>query len=194
MWEVKDWETEIRDFEMSTTVPHQRTYRLNSFARDEMRREVFGLWLEEEPGTSAIRHIYRYDVERLSDGSSIYLTRPARLNKGADFVIYCENYLKWKNLRDKPPKHIDLFGEIGNLVKQSVAHHQEVLVLLRDIWSCRESVSVLQSRKLFADSIPCERMLLLSKWFFIEQDVTYWTDSGRNMLWDGIVRRFGAPQ
>jgi hypothetical protein len=49
----------------------------------------------------------------------------------------------------------------------------------------------LEGLKLFKNNVKAERMLLLAKWFFIEQDVTYWTESGRHMLRGGFESRFG---
>ena len=138
-----------------------------------------------------VRNTYRYDVEKLSDGSRIYLTRPTRLNKGADFVICCENFTKFKNGNDKPPSHDDLILEMCQL-GQPDEHLKELLAALRRIWDCEDSNKVLTDLKFFKGNARAERLLLLAKWFFIEQDVTYWTDSGRHMLRDGFEDKFGS--
>jgi len=165
---------------------------LKATDRAGVRAEVFQHWIAEEPGTPSVRNTYRYDVERLSDGSLIYLTRPARLNKGADFVIVCEGFLKFKNGNARPPKFDDVIPEIQKLVSYSQAHRKELLTALRHIWECQDSKQVLQDLKLFKGNIRAERALLLAKWFFIEQDVTYWTESGRHMLRSYIEENFGA--
>lgn len=48
--------------------------------------------MEEEPGMGAGNDSskYTYYVETLADGNRVYLTRPAFLNKGFDFVIRVE--------------------------------------------------------------------------------------------------------
>ncbi len=139
-----------------------------------------------------LRHTYRYDVETLSDGSMIYLTRPTRLNKGADFVVCCEGFTRYKNGRDRPPKHGDLDSALAALVAASPAHRVEILTALRRIWECSDSAAVVSALALYATNVAAERALLLAKWLFIEQDVTYWTESGRHMLRGGLERRFGA--
>jgi hypothetical protein len=159
--------------------------------RAAVRAEVFQHWIKEQPGSTSVRNTYRYDVEKLSDGTFVYLTRPTRLNKGADFVILCQNFTKFKNGNDKPPSHGDLFGELKSLAALSGAHKKEILTALRRIWDCENSKQVLANLKLFKKNVKAERMLLLAKWFFIEQDVTYWTDSGRHMLRDGFESKFG---
>jgi hypothetical protein len=50
---------------------------------------------------------------------------------------------------------------------------------------------VITDLKFFAGEMRAERVLLLAKWFFIEQDVTYWTESGRHMLRTFFEEKFG---
>lgn len=163
--------------------------------RAAVREEVFQHWIHEEPGSTSVRNKYRYDVEKLSDGSLIYLTRPTRLNKGADFIIFCENFKTYKNGNDKPPKHGDLIEELDHLLSTSTERKSELLTALSRIWHCNKSAQVVNSLELFKNDVRAERVLLLAKWFFIEQDVTYWTESGRHMLKEGMESRFGSfPQ
>ena len=177
---------------MSKTKNHTNlAFDIRATDRAAVRAEVFQHWINEQPGSSSVRNTYRYDVEKLSDGSFVYLTRPARLNKGADFVILCQNFIKFKNGNDKPPKHGDLFDELKPLAARSGAHKKEILTALRRIWDCEDSKQVLSSLKLFKNNVKAERLLLLAKWHFIEQDVTYWTDSGRHMLRNGFESQFG---
>jgi hypothetical protein len=163
---------------------------LNSTDRAQIRAEVFRYWIAELPGTPTLTNAYRYNVERLSDGSQIYLTRPTRLNKGADFVILCEDFLFFKNGNPKPPTHGDLFSEFTQLGQQPV-HMNELLTALRRIWDCEDSSSVIESLMHFNGNARAQRALLLAKWFFIEQDVTYWTESGRHMLRNAFEDAFG---
>lgn len=168
------------------------TIETHSTERAALRAEIFQYWINEKPGSLTVRNTYRYDVEKLSDGSLIYLTRPTRLNKGADFVIVCENFLRFKNGNDRPPKFDHVIPEIKKLVSISDAHKNELLAALRRIWECQSSKKVLEDLKLFKANVKAERALLLAKWFFIEQDVTYWTESGRQMLLSHIEDNFGA--
>lgn len=165
---------------------------LHATERAAVRAEVFQHWINEKPGSPSVRNTYRYDVEKLSDSSLIYLTRPTRLNKGADFVICCEGFTKFKNGNDRPPSHQDLVAEMKALVKKSPEHLAEMLNALKRIWNCESSKAVLSELKLFRGDAKAERVLLLAKWFFIEQDVTYWTESGRHMLRDYFEDEFGS--
>ena len=172
--------------------PTHLTIEIRSTDRAAVRAEVFQYWISEKPGTPTVRNTYCYDAEKLSDGSLIYLTRPTRLNKGADFVIQCQNFRKFKNGNDKPPSHDDLIAETELLVALSDAHKKEILTALRRIWDCEKSKQVLADLKLFKDNAKAERVLSLAKWFFIEQDVTYWTESGRHMLRGYFEDEFGS--
>jgi hypothetical protein len=71
--------------------------------------------------------------------------------------------------------------ELRELVKTS-DHKKELLKAIRRIWQCEPSEKVIADLEYFAGNVNAERVLLLLKWFFIEQDVTYWTESGRCKL------------
>ena len=177
---------------MSKSVCHRRLqFEITSVTRASVREEVFQHWIKEDPGTPVLRNTYRYDVESLASGKLIYLTRPTRLNKGADFVILCEDFTKFKNGNNKPPRHGDLIQEIADVCAVSSASSAEFLVALRRIWDCESSKNVLSELSVLKNDLKAERALLLSKWFFIEQDVTYWTESGRHMLRGFFEGEFG---
>ena len=166
-------------------VEHTEMLRITSTNRRGVRAEVVSAWLREEPGEPNKRNAYRYDVESLADGTKIYVSRPTRLNKGMDFVIRCERYIKHKNGKDKPPKHTDLIAEIQPyLTEQTKKSGQtaELTLALARIWDCYRADEVVESLQLLKGSISVERLLKLARWFFIEQDLTYWTESGRWML------------
>jgi hypothetical protein len=39
----------------------------------------------------------------------------------------------------------------------------------------------------FKSGFPCDLILAVLKWLFIEQDIRYWNYSGREMLWNSIL-------
>jgi hypothetical protein len=167
-----------------------QNYRLASTDRAHIRRDLFMLWTQEKPGTSDLTNAYRYNVETLCDGSHLYLLRPTRLNKGADFVINCEGFLKYKNGNDRPPKHEDLVVEALEIAPEPHAR-TELLHGLESIYRCVDSAQVIGNLRLLRQKVRAERVLLIAKWFFIEQDLTYWTQSGRQMLRDELETRLG---
>ncbi|MGO9529018.1 MAG: hypothetical protein ACLP0A_15755 [Verrucomicrobiia bacterium] len=159
--------------------------------RARIRDEMLGYWMREKPGGKDVVTRYRYNVERLADGSRMYLMRPAYLNKGCDFIIYCEGFLKYKNGNDKPPRQDTLFTELGKLTGLSGTHKREILGAVRRVWECENVDDVLSGLARFSGNVDAERLLKLAMWLFIEQDVTYWSYTGRSMLRSGIEERFG---
>ncbi|AMS32682.1 hypothetical protein AEM42_10345 [Betaproteobacteria bacterium UKL13-2] len=176
---------------VTTKNPTVKNYQLTSTDRASIRTELFTLWTKELPGTSSTTNTYRYNVEILADGSAIYLSRPTRLNKGADFVICCEGFLKFKNGNDKPPRHEDLISEAISLTPGSESR-AELLHALACIYRCEDSAVVVRSLQALQNNSRAERVLFIAKWFFIEQDLTYWTQSGRQMLRDELEARLGT--
>lgn len=144
---------------------------VNNFSnKKDIRDYLLKTWSNE-----AERVQFRYFVETLSDNKRIYLERPANLNKGCDFVVKIEDLIIFKNGNDRPPKHKDLLEYIKT--------NQSKLTNLKDEL---ENVYQCKSMPTIYTNIEHEIILKLSKWFFIEQDITYWAKSGRNMLWIAV--------
>ena len=163
--------------------------------KSEIRAVMLQHWNAEKPGTSSERNKYRYNVETLSNGKRIFLTRPTRLNKGCDFVIVCEQpIISFKNGNPKPPSQKALISELQELVKICPSVSGEILKSVRRVWDCEDVDMVFNSLKLVIPSEGClraERALKICNWLFIEQDVTYWTESGREMLRNAIEAQLG---
>lgn len=152
--------------------------------KTEIREYLLNQWIIETPTTK-----YRYFVETLSNGNRIYLERPGRLNKGCDFVIFIENHILFNNGNDKPPKHDFILDDL-RVKKQSLSNqeYQNLILSITDVFNCvsvNNALSRLQNQQLTGESY--ELVLKVSKWFFIEQDITYWAKSGRQMLFDAII-------
>lgn len=155
--------------------------------KKEIRKILLRKWIKEKPSTK-----YRYFVEKLNSNNRIYLERPGRLNKGCDFVIFIENhaFLKFKNGNDKPPTHEFIFNDL-KLKKSKFNKKQycEILTAIIEIYHCKsyESASKhIKSNTFVGEDV--ELILKTLKWFFIEQDITYWNSSGRQMLFDRITK------
>ena len=141
-------------------------------------------WLEEPIGTK-----YRYFVEQLADGKRIYLERPGALNKGCDFVIFIEDLYVYKNGNNKPPSHKDLYADLKKKKKHlSLRIWQYLIDSIEAIHLIQHPSIQLKSERAVDSLAPmsAEQIRLLCKWFFIEQDLTYWSGQGRDMLWNRI--------
>lgn len=156
----------------------------NYTTRSTTRQFLLQIWSSEMIATK-----YRYFVETLNNGNRIYLERPGRLNKGCDFVIYIENQFLWGNGNDRPPAHEFIFGDL--ISKKQTLNTQEWNSLLRAIeviFNCGNyNNSLPYTFNLPNIGLEYELLLKLIRWFFIEQDLTYWSGTGREMLYQGIL-------
>jgi hypothetical protein len=169
----------------------QTTYTLNGRNRKAVRREVIELFLLEEPGTGKGEDCskYLYTVESI-DGYSILLKRPVPLNKGFDFTVNIEGLFFKKKRRYKSPRHYDIVSALNDVRNTNPSGYVHVKTALTQIYNCQPFNKNSLNGLFFSDyegqQHPVEIILLAIKWLFIEQDMTYWNWSGRNMLWQYI--------
>lgn len=152
--------------------------------RDDVRNCLLSEWMNEASGQQ-----YRYFVDTFSDGKRLYLERPGRLNKGCDFVIYGEDLLLYKNGNDKPPSFSYLKDDLKyKKEKLNPETWRQLIVSINSVHEltfhevptdCENEINQIAPLSL-------EQIQLLCKWFFIEQDLTYWSGKGRNMLLESI--------
>lgn len=151
----------------------------------KLRTYILEQWIKELPNSK-----YRYFVEELTNKNRIYIERPGRLNKGCDFIIYIENYIKYKNGNDKPPKHNFIIEDLKDKKKQ--LKQCEWLLLLQaieSIYKCDPfNVALTHCNQLPVVGEDYELILKALRWFFIEQDITYWLGQGRDMLYNVIKK------
>ncbi len=152
--------------------------------RAALRNLLLNQWMLESPNTK-----YRYFVENLSNGNRIYLERPGRLNKGCDFVIYLENHYLFKNGNDRPTPHNIILDDLA--VKKKILTLEDWALLnegIKSIYNCEP----FQISSAFCENLPIlgesyELILKTLRWFFIEQDITYWLGQGREVLLNKIT-------
>ena len=165
---------------------HTLSINVDGLSREKIREKVLQTWIKENPGTGQ----YRYDVETCQDGSIIYLLRPANLNKGCDFVIVSDHFLKFQNGNDKPPKHEDVFNLIRSFCTGNSPVIKAMKAAAQQVYECMKPDDVMDKNPALKGMANCtaERSLKLLKWMWIEQDITYWTRQGRAMLWEGLSK------
>lgn len=166
------------------------SYTLTINNRQQMRNDIIDLFKNEQPGTgtgaNAARYIY--EVENFNN-YKIQLCRPANLNKGFDFTVNITGlYFKKKRCYSNP-SHKDVISALL-YCKQNYPNYQSIIIpLINDIYNCK-NITVSQSGITFLDyngqQHPIEIILLALKWLFIEQDFTYWNNSGRSMLYNSL--------
>lgn len=160
----------------------------NYVARQDLRRQIVSKFLEEEPGVGRGDDTsrYRYNVETLSDGRKIYLTRPAYLKKGFDFRISVEGMIF--QTRGDYPKHADIFDDLRNKRNESLTISRRLFEAIKEVYECKDPEDILQkySDVKFDVGYSLDLVLKIIKWFFIEQDIRDWNYSGRRMFMDWV--------
>lgn len=154
----------------------EKTLKILGGTRLEQRRRLAETWLLEEENSR-----YRYYVETCEDGKRIYLLRPSWLNKGFDFQINLEGFRSKSN---EAPKHDDIIGDLAKKKKESPRNFRKLRGLIDFVYECEEPDEVLETHEIhsYSSGLPVDSLLKILKWMFIEQDLTYWNNSGRRML------------
>lgn len=156
----------------------------NIHSREELRKFILMTYVSEDCNTKL-----RYYVETLGNGKRIYIERPAQLNKGCDFVVFVEDLILYKNGNDKPPKHDDVLNDLrakkGTL---TIVQYEQLKCAIESIYNLEQYNNTIQ----YTQTLPTvgwdyEVLLKLLRWLFIEQDVTYWSGNGREMLYSAIL-------
>ena len=153
--------------------------------RGDIRKYMLYLYATEDCMTKI-----RYYVETLANGKRIYLERPTFLNKGCDFQIFVEDLIVYKNGNDKCPSHNDVFEDLKLKKKQLTEQQYSILIsAVTDIYEVRPyGVAESKTKQLpVPDGWSYETLLKRLRWLFIEQDITYWAQTGREMLMSGII-------
>jgi hypothetical protein len=163
-------------------------WKLSCADRAELRKTVAGKWAEEEPFTN-----YRYNVETCLNGKRVYLLRPTWLNKGFDFGVNIEGLVKvvkpGKGGTREMPSHDDVIHDLRQKVEQHPKKAEVLFAAVAAIYGCAEPHDILRKQAelaKFTAGWPVDQSLFAVKWLFIEQDVTYWLQRGRDMLMSAI--------
>jgi hypothetical protein len=169
-------------------MPQHQTKLIVAGDRKSIRKAVIGKFLEEEPGLGRgeLCSVYRYFVEEIADGRRIFLKRPARLNKGVDFEVNVENTNFGVDRRTTMPSHNAICDDLLHKKQENLEEYKRVKTLIDRLYACEEVLDNEMRELHFGSGHPIELILKSIKWLFIEQDVTYWNWSGRNMLYTGI--------
>lgn len=159
-----------------------------NLTRHELRRIVVDKFFEEDPGTGggALASKYRYNVETLQDGRLVFLTRPAHLKKGFDFIIHVERtrFFSKKGRRRDYPTHNNIFDDLREKKKENPELYERFHEAMSKVYDSTDPDDVLSDHSdfVFEKGYNVEMILKVLKWFFIEQDIRDWNYSGRKMF------------
>lgn len=170
-------------------------HTLLSNDRTSVRKEMVTLFLDEVAGTGNGDKTskYNYIVESYLQ-YKIIIKRPGLLNKGFDFGIDIEG-IKFKNKHNNGfhiPSHSDIFDILNQVKIKYPNDYSKVKSALLKLFNLEDIDSTKFEHMYFADYLnnqhPVYIVLLAIKWLFIEQDITYWNWSGRNMLKESLEK------
>ncbi|OFY70088.1 MAG: DNA adenine methylase, partial [Bacteroidetes bacterium RIFOXYA12_FULL_33_9] len=151
----------------------------NNGTRDEVRKRVFELFFKEPPGKGGgeLASKYTYYVEKLKDGKFVYLTRPANLKKGFDFLVRVQNidFSKGNGRYRDYPKHDDIIEDLKNKFEENIDKYQILYSLISKVYNCRDIDSNEYNKLFFSYGYPTDLILFTLKWLFIEQDIRDWS-------------------
>ncbi|MEQ9617832.1 MAG: DNA adenine methylase [Deltaproteobacteria bacterium] len=162
----------------------------NEGTREDIRRRVVELFLNEKPGKKEDYSNYIYFVETLSSGNRIYLKRPANLKKGFDFRISVENieFSQGIGRRRDYPKHDDVLQDLTSKRSENQVLYSKLFSLIEDLYTCKDLNKSSYTEIRFSTGYPVDLLLGVIKWFFIEQDIRDWNYSGRHMFFSAIPK------
>ena len=153
---------------------------------------------EEEPGAGRDDEAsrYTYYVETLADGRRVYLRRPANLHYGFDFLVCVEgaNYAPPGKRRRNYPRHEDLGEDLARKQAENPAMYRRLYALLKRVYQCRDVADGELEGLSFSSGLPADHIVKVAKWLFIEQDIRYWSYSGRAMTWSVIPPADEGPE
>ena len=177
-------------------------HTLLSDNRTDVRKEMVMLFLDEVAGTGKGENTskYNYIVESYLQ-YKIIIKRPGQLNKGFDFIVHIDGIKFVKNIERHykngritryqklytNPEHDDIIKALEQIKSKTTARkYKEVKNCLRQIYNVEETnyegIKNLKYIDYSGVEHPFVVILLAIKWLFVEQDITYWNWSGRNML------------
>jgi hypothetical protein len=153
------------------------------------RKKLVKAFLSEKPGKGRgdLCSQYIYYVDKVLNGNRVFLKRPAVLNKGFDFEVHVENYNFGTKRHTSMPSHKVILTDLIKKRNENPAMYEKVETLISQAFRCQQIEDEALKQISFDSGFPFDVILKTIKWLFIEQDVTYWNWSGRNMLYSAIM-------
>lgn len=166
---------------------------LEARTREEYRRKLVLAFLDEVPGNAYNTSKYQYEVENTVAGKTIYLNRPANLNKGFDFEVRVSG-MKFRHVdkngrvsHSERPSHENIFEDLKGKKAEDPVQYQKLRAIVDRAFNCDQILDSDFAGFTFQSGYPVDMIVKCIKWLFIEQDVTYWHGVGRSMLYRGIT-------
>lgn len=142
----------------------------------QWREDVVSLFFNEKSGTG-IWH-YAYEVERMADDSALYLTR-ATWKLGMDYVVV------YKDATGAPtgPTFPELEADLALKKRNDPSLYDSLVFAAEEVQSGGDPDAAMHQYPELTHvrwvGIPVENLLKIMKWVFIDEDIKYWHQEGR---------------
>ena len=133
-----------------------------------------------------------YEVEQLSDGRKIVITKPGGKRARKSGEIQREDFMVWiYNLTDSTLwliSHKDIYKDLEEKGKVNPNETIKIIDALERVYNGEEPDEVLNSTQLNNPvGEPPELLLKAYKWIWGQEDCNYPSGQGRAMSWEGII-------
>jgi len=129
-----------------------------------------------------------YDVETLSDGRKVCITKPGR--KGIhDFMVWILNESNNELWRIS---HEEIFTDLENKMTQNSTEAKKVILALKRVHAGEEPEDVLSENPQLGKSLQVyapDLLLKVYKWIWGQEDCNYPKGEGRNMSMNAILEK-----
>jgi hypothetical protein len=157
--------------------------------RHEVVRKVVNHFIDTEYAQKGKGVIFKYPVEKFSDGSTLMIERPGH-KKNFDFKVVIEAFYGIQS-----GKHAELASDLKSKAEESPSTFKELWCVISELYHCRESdvdrllqihTSLAQG---FTSGAHVETFVKILKWLFIMEDIVYWDNEGRAFLYNWLNYR-----
>ena len=104
-----------------------------------------------------------------------------------DFTVHLENIqFRSKGAFKDRPTHSEIIQDLINKKNENPREYEKVKPIIQRLFLCQPVYDYEYQNIIFSTGVEIEGILKVIKWLFLEQDITYWNFSGRNMLYNGL--------
>ncbi|MDG6918979.1 MAG: hypothetical protein JRN62_06035 [Nitrososphaerota archaeon] len=144
---------------------------------EQWRRDAISLFFNEKRKTGDYH--YAYEVERMADGSAIFLLRPT-WKRGLDYlVVYKDGAGSLLG-----PRFEEVDVDLAAKAKAEPELFESLAQAATAVHRGEDPVRVLGGLPNVArhnwKGLPAENLLKIMKWLFIDEDIKYWAFEGRD--------------
>ena len=86
------------------------------------------------------------------------------------------------------PSHSEIWNDVHDKVVGNPVDGIKLKALIMKIYNCEEPKEEEIEACHFTEGLSLDLLLYTIKWLFIEQDMTYWNQSGREMNYNGLMK------